>query len=956
MRLISYLFLLTYLSKVFAEYYSCPNGRTKKVITLEKDDILNFEINPGYKPKLKCSITYKPGKSKCKLSLSCPSFALPNKDVNKCRKGDKLRVGKQIFCNDQSPATVGKDFLKLTFLSHKATKSNGVAKCKVECLEAVPLLTGKLNNYSTKLFMDSYYDNLGQLVKKLKEELVSSNGTEPITSLISLSLSSVVEIVAAPGHWKKSCHMHPSSASLQVLEGEFSFKSSANKAIENFKAGGQVFVQKFNPHAESNPNKEISVYLINWSPVPNRTELTIPLDESLCSSKEFPDPQVPPLKNLTRLDTTLPDEWSAVAFLHPYSQVQCCYDYTDEQLSNPFFPFAYDITKAALKGTHSRIEMYLKTCNNSTELWLEQNESGTFFKNCSSCDLNPLNLNWTMPESDWLKDKKDLKYEGSAPLNWMNPDKIMDWYKATDESKSANSIWYWYERNEAKNKSTPFRLMYSVPPTTSVLGSSMKLPLFQMFSFSYIAFDEQYDSEPLNKVKLNSKLEKYGFQCQNDDNWPLFEWPDRITFSSMDIPVDAGSNPVPTKVTYQWKNDLSAQSIPSDRIQITRLNFNSYNNDNYNPNYYQEAVMLGPNCVQGEPLTGRAFIVSDRRTDWTSRCHPLDLGQQSPNWPQKGQGKIHAVIKKPANSGQNWISPFTGSNNSVALISVLFPPTNTTVFPQYPDSTFLWTWYDYSLYEDKFSDKFSKARPITFMQSAPGIGVGTNLALADYFDYYEVHQPFPNINYTNLKMDRACNATWDKPKGPNETLTDYERAVEKVPRMQYKGTNFTSMSNALNMVLKSSYPNNTKECQKWTVQELHRFQEEVFSMRETTMQFIYSESSDSRKISHCKINDIKESWNKSIQAATSCNLENVLRDGHCHEAVMWFTHHLTKENRDLMRNKGTVIPLLSTIKHTFPESPTECQQQIQKTVNEKIKCTECHITKVGGQCPVAGNH
>ena len=124
-------------------------------------------------------------------------------------------------------------------------------------------------------------------------------------------------------------------------------------------------------------------------------------------------------------------------------------------------------------------------------------------------------------------------------------------------------------------------------------------------------------------------------------------------------------------------------------------------------------------------------------------------------------------------------------------------------------------------------------------------------------------------------MDRACNANWDKPKGPNETLTDYERAVEKVPRMQYKGTNFTSMSNALNRVLKSSYPNNTKECQNWTVQELHRFQEEVFSMRllslfnlislnpyqdskfyfrETTMQFIYSESSDSRQISHCKIN------------------------------------------------------------------------------------------------------
>ena len=323
-------------------------------------------------------------------------------------------------------------------------------------------------------------------------------------------------------------------------------------------------------------------------------------------------------------------------------------------------------------------------------------------------------------------------------------------------------------------------------------------------------------------MNLESKLKMYGFKCGNDDNWPLFEWPTTVTFSSLDIPIDAPSNPVPTKVTYQWNNLTSS---PFDRFQVTRLNFNPYNKNN--PVFFEEAIMFGPNCVQNNPFTGRGFIVDDHRTDWTSSCHEFDphLGQQPPNWPKEGQGEIHAVIKSPEGENSNWKSPFTGSNNSVALISVFFPPH----LPNYPDTTYLWTWYDYSMFSDS-EVIFNKARPITFMQSSPKIGAGTSLALADYFDYYEVNGTFP-IDSTNATMYKKCGADWSKSKDSDYVLTDTERAVEKVPREQYKGQNFSSMSLTLNNALITANPNNTKDCKDWEIEELHQFQEEVFSLR-----------------------------------------------------------------------------------------------------------------------------
>ena len=64
------------------------------------------------------------------------------------------------------------------------------------------------------------------------------------------------------------------------------------------------------------------------------------------------------------------------------------------------------------------------------------------------------------------------------------------------------------------------------------------------------------------------------------------------------------------------------------------------------------------------------------------------------------------------------------------------------------------------------------------MQSAPGAGVGTNLALADWFDFYELNSGIKLLTqFTNEELDGACGATRDK---TYKTLSDKERVEENI--------------------------------------------------------------------------------------------------------------------------------------------------------------------------------
>jgi hypothetical protein len=118
---------------------------------------------------------------------------------------------------------------------------------------------------------------------------------------------------------------------------------------------------------------------------------------------------------------------------------------------------------------------------------------------------------------------------------------------------------------------------------------------------------------------------------------------------------------------------------------------------------------------------------------------------EPPNWVAiKGeQGTIQATVEN-----NSVLCP----ENTVTILSVLFPPS----VPNYPDSTYLWTWYS------PLTADGTSSRPVTFMQSQSGVGVGTSLALADYFNYHQFDQP---IDPSNFNIPSQCLTSQAKKVG-----------------------------------------------------------------------------------------------------------------------------------------------------------------------------------------------
>ena len=56
----------------------------------------NYDNDAEYLPKTKCAVQIKASK-KCKdgIRFSCSGFDLANKDARRCKKGDRLMIGKK---------------------------------------------------------------------------------------------------------------------------------------------------------------------------------------------------------------------------------------------------------------------------------------------------------------------------------------------------------------------------------------------------------------------------------------------------------------------------------------------------------------------------------------------------------------------------------------------------------------------------------------------------------------------------------------------------------------------------------------------------------------------------------------------------------------------------------------------------------------------------------------------
>jgi len=130
---------LLLVSLLHVEGYTCPSGKSKETITLGVGESVDFSTQETdtYGKNVKCVVKFKRGKrSKCKLNFSCSAFTLTAKNSN-CNKGsDFMKIGKEKFCEDNSPdVTVNGRTLNVQFRSNKRSKGGAGAECTATCID-----------------------------------------------------------------------------------------------------------------------------------------------------------------------------------------------------------------------------------------------------------------------------------------------------------------------------------------------------------------------------------------------------------------------------------------------------------------------------------------------------------------------------------------------------------------------------------------------------------------------------------------------------------------------------------------------------------------------------------------------------------------------------------------------------------------------------------------------------
>jgi len=167
------------------------------------------------------------------------------------------------------------------------------------------------------------------------------------------------------------------------------------------------------------------------------------------------------------------------------------------------------------------------------------------------------------------------------------------------------------------------------------------------------------------------------------------------------------------------------------------------------------------------------------------------------------------------------------------------------------------------------------------------------------------------------------------------TVADLKRSRTKIPRKTHKGTHFANMSGKLNSFLKR-YPN-TKECEQWAAEELQQFQTLMLMMRAPEMDDVYRTTNDRRKLrGDERVHG--ERWEHLTELASKLggDQQTMHRDGHCHEAVMWFVHHTSEPMRQKLAAM-LAVPLLPYSKHDCVAGETLCDEYLAQ-----VSCQDCH--------------
>jgi len=183
-------------------------------------------------------------------------------------------------------------------------------------------------------------------------------------------------------------------------------------------------------------------------------------------------------------------------------------------------------------------------------------------------------------------------------------------------------------------------------------------------------------------------------------------------------------------------------------------------------------------------------------------------------------------------------------------------------------------------------------------------------------------------------------------------LDDLQRARTKVPSDDFRAHDHPhSVARMLTSHLEKSH-SNTKPCNQFTALELQELQTVLHSHHQSVHNDIYSDVSDTRALRFGSLGEYQDHWTEmNAHAATHPNIHEMQRDGHCLEAVMWWTHHLSESSRKELSH--LTIPRMP---HNYWREPTAEEGESAKQVYSKgyhpsSTCLSCHGGGVEWQSP-----
>jgi len=181
---------------------------------------------------------------------------------------------------------------------------------------------------------------------------------------------------------------------------------------------------------------------------------------------------------------------------------------------------------------------------------------------------------------------------------------------------------------------------------------------------------------------------------------------------------------------------------------------------------------------------------------------------------------------------------------------------------------------------------------------------------------------------------------------PKDTNTNIARAHQVVPGVDYKGESFANMSHSLNKFLSSGFTK-VKMCDQFSAVELQELSAMLYLARDAKLDDVYAAADDNRQL-RGELEDMQTTWAELNGLVAGHPDEEMLhaiqRDGHCHETVMWFVHHLSEDIKHLLGATGVEMPLL-----TYTDHRPNCQQpehsthkKVCKLYQENVVCADCH--------------